>query len=234
MNMKSGIQVDLVYERSCPNVTTARTRLLDAFQNEGIQPRWHEWEVNRPETPKHLRGWGSPTILVNGKDVDAGLQPADGGSCRLYMTPGGHDAAPGVAQIAAALRSRGGSAGLGLATLPSVGIALLPKLTCPICWPAYAALLGAFGVNFVNYTPMLLPVLTALLALALVALAYRARYRRGYGPFWLGLLASGIILFGKFTWGNDPAVYVGSMILLGASAWNAWPRGWPARKSRIN
>lgn len=221
------MRVDLIYEHSCPNVLTARTRLLDAFQREGIQPRWREWEVSRPETPMHFRGYGSPTILVNGVDVDGGSGKADGGSCRVYATPTGHDAAPSVEHIAVKMRrsaSQGGRAGgFSLATLPSVGIALLPKLTCPVCWPAYTALLGAMGVNFVNYTPILLPVLIVLLAVALVALAYRARCRRGYGPFWLGLLASLVILLGKFHWSSDLAVYAGSFTLLGASAWNIWP-----------
>lgn len=221
------MRIELIYERSCPNVQAARTRLLDAFQREHIQPRWREWEVSRPETPAHLRGYGSPTILVNGVDVGEGGEKADGDSCRLYATSSGHDAAPSVEHIANSMRGAAGqggrAGGLGLATLPSVGIALLPKLTCPVCWPAYTAVLGAMGVNFVNYTPVLLPVLIALLAIALIALAYRAPFRRGYGPFWVGLLASLVILLGKFHWGSEPAVYAGSFALLGASAWNVWP-----------
>ena len=42
------------------------------------------------------------------------------------------------------------------ALLPAIGAALLPKLTCPACWPAYAAVLSALGVSFVDYTPYLL------------------------------------------------------------------------------
>ena len=74
-----------------------------------------------------------------------------------------------------------GSKGLGIAALPSVGVALLPKLTCPVCWPAYTALLSSLGISFVDYTPYLLPTVAIFLAVALSALAYRAKARRGYG-----------------------------------------------------
>lgn len=34
------------------------------------------------------------------------------------------------------------------AVLPGVGVTLLPKLTCPLCWPAYAGLLTTLGLGF--------------------------------------------------------------------------------------
>ena len=42
------------------------------------------------------------------------------------------------------------------------GVAVLPVLTCPACWPLYAGLLSALGISFVNYTPFLFPI-TALI-----------------------------------------------------------------------
>ena len=35
-----------------------------------------------------------------------------------------------------------------LSVLPGVGISLLPKLSCPLCWPAYAGLLSSVVPNF--------------------------------------------------------------------------------------
>jgi hypothetical protein len=110
-----------------------------------------------------------------------------------------------------------------LRVLPVVGVALLPKLTCAACWPAYTAFLSALGVGFVDYTPYLLPVMTAMLALTLATLAYRARSRRGYGPLVLGALASAVLLAGKFALDLDVALYTAVPMLLGASLWNAWP-----------
>ncbi len=106
--------------------------------------------------------------------------------------------------------------------LPAVGAALLPKLTCPACWPAYAALLSALGVGFIDYTPFLLPLTLVFLIVTLALLAWRPR--RGYAPLALGLLASAIVLIGNFFLDSDITTYAGVALLVGASTWNAWPR----------
>jgi hypothetical protein len=221
------MNVELIYERTCPNIEVARTRLLQAFHRVRLPATWCEWEISQPDTPEYAHRYGSPTILVDGRDVSESTDQANGNSCRLYVTSTGYERAPSVKQIAGALRRAATpykSGSLSFAALPSVGVALLPKLTCPICWPAYTALLSSAGISFVNYTPYLLPTLAILLAITLWALAHRAPARRGFGPFWLGLLASGIVVVGKFIFDNDPALLLGSGLLVGASLWNIWPR----------
>lgn len=110
------------------------------------------------------------------------------------------------------------------ATLPGVGAALLPVGVCPACWPAYTGLLGSLGAGFLLDAHYVLPLAIALLALAVLALAWKAPSRRGYSPTLLGLLASAIALVGKFAWSSDPVLYLGAALLIGASLWNAWPR----------
>jgi len=116
-----------------------------------------------------------------------------------------------------------GPKGMGFATLPSVGVALLPKLTCPVCWPAYTALLSSVGISFVDYTPYLLPTVAIFLPVALSALAYRAKARRGYGPFWIGVVGAFGVLAGKFVFESDLGLYSAAGLLVGASLWNIWP-----------
>lgn len=111
-----------------------------------------------------------------------------------------------------------------IAVVPAIVVALLPTLSCPACWPAYAGLLSSFGIGFFNYTSYLLPTTSVFLAVAVAALIYRAKARRGYGPFVLGLLASIMILAGKFSYDSDTALYLGVGILIGASLWNTRPR----------
>ena len=120
-----------------------------------------------------------------------------------------------------------GPKGWGIAALPAVGVALLPKLTCPVCWPAYTALLSSVGISFVDYTPYVLPTVTVFLAITLSALAYRARARHGYSPFWLGVLGAVGVLAGNFVFESEPGLYVGAGLLVGASLWNIWPRSRP-------
>lgn len=102
----------------------------------------------------------------------------------------------------------GRSAGI-LGISSTVAVALLPKLTCPVCWPAYTALLGAFGLGFVDYTPYLLPLTALFVAVSLGALALTARARRNYLPLAAGVLAAAVLLFGRFVLDSDFLTYAG-------------------------
>lgn len=226
--------VELVYDRDCPNVAEARAQLLRAFAQAKLPPSWSEWEADASESPEHVRGYGSPTILVDGRDV-ARAEQNGGASCRLYTQAGGTlRGVPSVEMIAAVLAATGGGPGtvsdsgrswkLNLAMLPGIGAAFLPKVACPACWPAYAGFLSSVGLGFLLDTQYLLPLTAVFLAVAVGALAYGARRRRGHLPFALGLVAAAVVLIGKFTFESDPAMYAGLTLLIGASLWNTWPR----------
>lgn len=103
-------------------------------------------------------------------------------------------------------------------------IAALPVLTCPLCWPLYAGLLGALGLGFIDYTPYLLPVTAVLLVVSLFPLGWQAKRRRGYLPLVMGLIASLLILDGKFYFEMPWVFYTGVLFLLAASVWNIWPK----------
>ncbi len=232
------MQIELVYEQTCPNIEAARAQLLRAFAEAGITPCWQEWEVSSPEAPSHVHGYGSPTILVNGRDVSGDMADGDDYCCRIY-SHGEHTnkGVPPVAGIVQALKSTQHTPPtknyafrwqLNGAMLPTVGVAFLPKLACPACWPAYAGLLSSLGIGFFDYTPYLLPLTAVFLLIAVAALAYRAKHRRGYKPFLVGLLADVILLIGKFHYDSDVAMYVGLALLVLASLWNTWPKPQPA------
>ena len=112
----------------------------------------------------------------------------------------------------------------GLLALPGVGASLLPKVACPLCWPAYAGLLSSVGLGFLISAAYLLPLTAVLLILALAAMAFRANSRHGYGPFLIGLVAAASVLLGKFAWESNPTRYSAVGLLVIASIWNAWPR----------
>ena len=189
------MNVELIYERTCPNIEAARTRLIQAFHRARLSATWCEWEMSALETPEYARQYGSPTILIDSKDVSGDGHQASSNICREASTP-----SP--------------ARGLGLAALPSVGVALLPKLTCPFCWPAYTALLSSVGISFVDYTPYLLPTIAVFLAITLWALAYRAPAQRGYGPFWLGVLGAVNVVTGKFIIESELMLYFGVGLLV--------------------
>jgi hypothetical protein len=111
-----------------------------------------------------------------------------------------------------------------IAALPATVVALLPGVACPACWPAYAGLLNVFGLGFINYSPYLAPLTGGLLVLSVGLLAYRAKRRRGYRPFMLGLLATTGVMIGRFVLESNAFTYGSLALLITASLWNAWPR----------
>lgn len=219
-------RVELIYQDSCPNVEEARAALRAALIRTRHRPRrWTEWERGAADAPEHARRYGSPTVLVDGRDV-MGVAPGDGSeSCRVYR---GGRGVPPVDAIVAALAAGGVPASRWsriLAVVPGTGLALLPIGACPACWPAYAGLLGSLGLGFLLESSYLLPLTGVFLGLALIALGYRAKERRGYGPLALGAGAAALTLLGKFALASSAALYSGLALLIGASIWNAWPPG---------
>ena len=110
-----------------------------------------------------------------------------------------------------------------LAGLPSIGVAVLPVGVCPACWPAYAGILGSLGFGFLLDTTYLFFLTAVFLLVALGSIAFRARAGRGYGPFAVGLLASVMVVLGKFVFDSNTALYGGIVMLVVAAIWNAWP-----------
>lgn len=233
-------RIELIYDKDCPNVRKARANLIQALTESQLPAKWEEWDRERTGTPGYAKAYGSPTILINGKDI-AGANPGEGAACcRLYLGPDGKSqGVPSVPALVAAFEKRRKEpvAGLSLdarrekkawkifvAVIPGASMALLPKLACPACWPAYAGFLSAMGLGFVNYTPYLLPMTIAFLLLAALSLGYRAKYRRGYGPLLVGFFSGAVVVVGKFILNSEPALYAGIGLLMAASAWNAWPR----------
>ena len=88
MQPMTSLQIDLVYDRECPHVDEARATLRAALVAVAADMDWREWDREDSRTPAELRGYGSPTILVNGRDVAAVADEktaSDANSCRVYF-----------------------------------------------------------------------------------------------------------------------------------------------------
>jgi mercuric ion transport protein len=101
------IQVELIYDADCPAAGDARRNLRQALLHANLPPRWAEWERSSPTTPRWMQAFGSPTILVNRRDV-GGIEASGATYCRIYQRqPGRLAAVPPIEMIAAALRQAG-------------------------------------------------------------------------------------------------------------------------------
>jgi hypothetical protein len=111
---------------------------------------------------------------------------------------------------------------IGFSAIPTLLAAAMPK--CPICW---MALMGALGVGSTIHSDWLRPLAVMFLALPVGALFVRARRRRRYGPFILGLLAATTMYLSKFSFNYDIGAYLSGAALVGASVWNVLPKHRP-------
>lgn len=226
--MSAKLTVELVYDINCPNVLETRKLLIKSLQDIGLPLSWKEWDRNSGDTPPHAKQFGSPTILVNGQDL-VGSKPSKENSCRIYQDSNGKlSGVPSLDNIknafAHATKKNGADVKSIAASLPGIGLVLLPKLTCAACWPVYAGILSSLGIGFFNYSEYLLPITIAALLIALAALWFRANNRRGFAPFGLGVFSSFLLIVGKFVWDAPLLVYAGVVFLIIANVWNAWPK----------
>ena len=100
--------VELVYDPECPNVEAARKQLRVALSASGLPDEWREWNRAAAGSPSRVRGFGSPTILVNGRDI-AGTSAPGADNCRVYTGENGKLAGfPSQKMIAAALEDATG------------------------------------------------------------------------------------------------------------------------------
>lgn len=79
--------IELVFFEGCPNADAARENLSRALTDAGWPDEWKEWDLEDEATPADRRGYGSPTVLVDGQDVLDGPSAAGGRSCRAEGAP---------------------------------------------------------------------------------------------------------------------------------------------------
>lgn len=105
------LNVELVYDPGCPHVDEARDVLTHALQEAGAPAVWTEWSTADADCPESRRGYGSPTILVNGEDVAPGPHPWNprgepgGSACRVYETADGMAGVPPHRKVQAAIEA---------------------------------------------------------------------------------------------------------------------------------
>jgi hypothetical protein len=88
----------------CPNWRVADERLREALALAGRDDvRVQHRLVTTPEQAEAAGFRGSPTVLVNGRDLFADPSAAAGLACRVYPTAAGPAGVPTVARLLAVL-----------------------------------------------------------------------------------------------------------------------------------
>jgi hypothetical protein len=99
------LRIELLYWRGCPSYPEAQELLADVLTERGIEERVALYEVTSQEEAERLRFPGSPTIRIDGRDVDpAGADARAALACRIYRLPDGRPSpVPSREQLEAAL-----------------------------------------------------------------------------------------------------------------------------------
>ena len=100
------MRIEFLYWSGCPSHPEARDLLREVLADRGVTAQVEEHEVTSQEEAERLAFPGSPTIRVDGADVDpAGADGRAMLACRIYRLPDGRvSPVPSREQLEAALR----------------------------------------------------------------------------------------------------------------------------------
>src|SRR5580700_10833400 len=95
------MRIEVLYFKDCPSYVPSVARLKALLRQEGLPAEIAEIEVKDAATAKELKFIGSPTIRINGLDIDPDCRVATdwGFACQRYA-----DDLPSEEMIRAALR----------------------------------------------------------------------------------------------------------------------------------
>jgi hypothetical protein len=84
------MKVELLYWRECPSYPEAQQLLEEVLAANGVDEAVEVREVTTEEEAAHLSFPGSPTIRIDGRDVDPeGASSPPALTCRIYHLPDG-------------------------------------------------------------------------------------------------------------------------------------------------
>jgi hypothetical protein len=83
------MKIEVLYVPNCPNHAVALERLREILPSEIFQKHVNEVLVSDAEMAQSLKFPGSPTIRINGHDVEPAEEATFGLICRLYSDGSG-------------------------------------------------------------------------------------------------------------------------------------------------
>lgn len=103
--MDAGTRVEILFFDDCPNAVAARELVERISAELAIEPEISLIRVETPEAAKQTRFLGSPSIRVDGRDVEPGAEARAEYvlSCRVYRTATGLTGRPEDAWVRDAL-----------------------------------------------------------------------------------------------------------------------------------
>lgn len=97
--------VEILYFEGCPNWVAARELVEQVANDLSVDVDLRLVEVGEPDDANRLRFLGSPTVRVDGRDVEPGADQREQFqyACRVYRTEAGFEGEPAAEWIRTAL-----------------------------------------------------------------------------------------------------------------------------------
>lgn len=101
------MEIEVLYVAGCPSYEPLMSRLRALLRRAGIEDEIEPLLVESEEHARRLRFVGSPTVRIDGRDVEPGAdaRTEHGVACRLYRSAHGVAGLPADGVIIAALRA---------------------------------------------------------------------------------------------------------------------------------
>jgi len=102
------VSIEVLYFEGCPNHAALLPRLGDVLDRAGVPTEVELVRVRDDDAAQRERFLGSPTLRIDGRDVEPGADARSdfGLKCRLYRTPHGLVGLPPDEWVLAALGDR--------------------------------------------------------------------------------------------------------------------------------
>jgi hypothetical protein len=99
--------VELLYFAGCPSARETEALVRRVLVEEGRVATLVTIAVETPEQAKATRFLGSPTVRINGRDIEPARAREPGGSmsCRIYQTESGGSGVPPEELLRAAVQT---------------------------------------------------------------------------------------------------------------------------------
>jgi len=101
------MRIQLLYFQGCPNAAKALRLVNEVLEKVDLKVEVEQLEIRTPLEAQKWRFLGSPTIRIDGQDVEPGsrLRSEFGLMCRTYVSGGRLAGGPSREQIITAIKS---------------------------------------------------------------------------------------------------------------------------------
>ena len=99
------MNIEILYFEGCPNHRPALERVQELLREESMSAEISQIQVCDPAVAREIGFLGSPSVRVNGLDVEPAARAAHeyGMMCRTYVSDGGREGLPSREMIRHAL-----------------------------------------------------------------------------------------------------------------------------------